>query len=784
MSRLDPSVLRAACDPEIFGFETTADLEDLDEIIGQDRAIAAIQFGIGIGGPGFNIFAMGPSGIGKHHVLDVFLDERAPAEPTPPSWCYVHNFDDPRTPRAIALEPGRATSARDAVEELLREVEVAISAVIEGDEFRQRLRQLHTAYDARHEGALDAAVAAANERDLTLEQTQTGFAIIPRIDGEPAAPEQVLALDEDAQQKINEAREEVEAMLRVMLDDFGTWERDRRRDLLELQRRSIDKAVEPLFAELRDEFADSEEFVAHLHQMEESLVDDPTPFLGEGSEDDPTPSFEHPHSLGVERFSVNVIVDHVPEAGAPVVYQDDPTYENLHGRVEYDSTMGGLTTNFTLIRQGSLHRANGGYLVVDARKLLSDPQSWQELKRTLYAEEIRVPSRSESALAPRALSLDPDPIPLAIKVIVVGERETYFALRELDPDMDELFKVMADFETHMDRTPENITAYTRFIATIARSEGLRPFDCRAVARTVEEGSRMVQHARRLSTHMRLVADLLRASDYCAAQERADVVTATHIECALAAERSRNGRLRDLMLEEVTDGVVRVATDGEAIGEVNGLSVLQFGTSMFGRPARITAAVSPGREVIDIEREVDLGGPIHSKGVMLITGFLAHRYGGDEPLALSATIAFEQSYGPVDGDSASAAETCALLSAIADVPLRQSLALTGAIDQRGRVQAVGGVDAKIEGFFEVCAARGLTGTQGVVIPRTNVQSLMLPAQVIDAVERDEFSVFAVETIDEAMTLLTGLEAAELDERIRARLRKFAQAWAQSGVRARH
>ncbi len=776
MARLDAATLHRTCDPTAFDFDTTRELEDLEQIVGQERAIAAIRFGIGIEGVGFNIFAMGPSGIGKHHVIGVFLDECAPSEDTPPSWCYVHNFEEPGAPRAIALAPGRASAARDTVNELLVEIEVAVRSVVEGADFRQRRRELDATFDARHEAALDAVAAAADEQGLVLEQTANGFAIIPIVDGEPATPELVATLDDAEQNRIDDARDEVSALLRTALEEFPTWERERQHAVRDLQAAGVVVAVAPMFERARDDFFDSDEFVEHLRDFEASVVRDPSPFVPADDVDRPT--FEYPQSLGAQRFGVNIVVDHDAEAGAPVVYQDDPTWENLHGRVEYDGGMGGLTTNFALIRGGSLHQANGGYLVVDARKLLADPHSWEELKRTLYAREIRVPSRSESALAPRALSLDPDPIPLAVKVIMVGERETYYALRELDPDMDELFKVMADFDTHVPRTDDNVLAYARFVARIAQTDDLRPLDRFAVARVVDEGARMAQHSGRLSTQMRLIEDLVSAADYWAAADECDVVGAAHVERALSEERARNGRLRDAMLEELTSELINVATSGETVGEINGLSVIHFGASAFGRPTRISVGVSPGRELIDIEREADLGGPIHSKGVMLLAGFLAHRYGADAPLTLSATIAFEQSYGPIDGDSASAAETCALLSALSGLPIKQSFAMTGALDQRGRIQAVGGVDDKIEGFFEICRLRGLDGIQGVLIPQANAASLMLRRDVVDAVERGEFGVYAVATIDDAMALLTGLSADEIDRRVRDRLKNFALAWSKS------
>jgi len=460
---------------------------------------------------------------------------------------------------------------------------------------------------------------------------------------------------------------------------------------------------------------------------------------------------------------VNVLVDHSESKGAPVVYEDHPTYNNLIGRIEHIAHMGALVTDFNLIKPGALHRANGGYLILDARQLLLQPYAWDGLKRALRSREVRIESLSQVLSLVSTVSLEPEPIPLDVKVVLIGERLLYYLLYQLDPDFGELFKVEADFNEEIPRTPENNLLYARLIGTIARKEGLRPFDRGAVARVIEHSARMADDAEKLSIHLLSTADLLREADYWAGVAGNGVVTADDVQRAIDAQIHRADRLRELVQEEIKRGTILIDTTGERVGQVNGLSVIQLGNFAFGRPNRITARVRLGKgEVVDIEREVELGGPIHSKGVLILSGFLGARYAAERPLSLSASLVFEQSYSGVEGDSASLAELCALLSSLAEVPIRQSLAVTGSVNQHGEVQAIGGVNEKIEGFFDVCKTRGLTGEQGVIIPATNVQHLMLRQDVIEAVKAGQFHIYPVQTVDQGIELLTGIPAGERDE----------------------
>lgn len=770
MKELNADQLYCACDPALLEFETTAELEDLDAIVGQERAVEAIRFGIGIDKEGFNLFAMGPSGIGKHHVIDQFLHERAPSRPTPDDWIYVHNFEEPRYPIGIRMKAGRARDARARVDQMITDLELTVQAVFENEEFRARRRAIHHEFDQRHEDALQALAEDAREYGVALSQTSEGFVVAPMIDGEIVGPEALDAMPTDEREQVEAAREHMQRELRELLDELPRWDRARREALQTLERTAVEAAVAEVVERVAADFGDALEFVEHLDRVLEDVLDDPSIFLPEDEDERPRSAYERLAAAveGVDRYRVNVIVDHSESEGAPIIYEDDPTVENLIGRIEYEALFGALVTNFSLIRAGALHDANGGYLVVDARKLLSDPAAWELLKRTLYAHEIRIDSGRESQAT--TLSLSPDPIPLDVKVILVGERSTYYALREYDPDMDELFKVMADFDTEMDRTPQTVATYARLLATVARRDGLKPLDRTAVARVIEHSARFARDSRKLSTHMRAIADLLRESDYWS---KGEVITAGDVQFAIDAQDRRNGRVHDTLAEQMTDGILVIPTSGQAVGRINGLSVLMFGQSSFGRPTRISATVAPGRgELTDIEREVELGGPIHSKGVLILRGYLASSFATDFPLSLSASVVFEQSYSEVDGDSASLAELCAILSAIAQIPIRQSVAVTGAVDQYGAIRAVGGLNEKIEGFFELCAERGLDGSQGVVMPTSNAPELMLRFDVVTAVREAKFHIWTADTIDEVLELTTGLSATKVRGLVEERLRAFA------------
>ncbi len=767
---LPAAALRRATDPATLGFATTADLPDLEEIVAQERAVAAVRFAIGIRRDGYNLFALGPAGTGKHTVLRQFLARQAATEPVPDDWCYVHDFARPQVPRALRLPAGRGAELRAAMERLVVELRAAIPAAFETDAYRERKEAIEDEFRGRRERALVAFDETARRLGVALIRTPVGMGLAPLHDGQVLGSEDFRKLPEDEQKRVRAAMEGLEEELQGLLHHVQGWEREQREKLRQLDRDVTRFAADHLVDELRSRFDGLPAVLAYLEAVEHDVVDSTEEFIGAAGEgaggSGPTPAggmvgLRVTGEAGsFRRYRVNLLVDNGATKGAPLVYEDNPSYLELIGRAEHVAQLGALVTDFTLIRAGALHRANGGYLVLDALKVLGQPFAWEALKRALRAREIRVESPGQAYSLISTVSLEPEPIPLEVKVALVGERPLYELLAAADPDFLELFKVQADFEEQTDRTPETAAVYARLIATLARREGLRPVDAAGVARILDEAARLAGDAEKLSTHMRSISDLLREADHLALAAGRETTTAADVQAAVDARLQRAGRLRERLHEEIRRGTILVRTEGSTTGQVNGLSVLQLGASAFGSPARITAAVRLGRgEVVDIEREVELGGPLHSKGVLILSGFLGARYAGERPLTLHASLVFEQSYGGVEGDSASLAELCALLSEIAELPLRQSLAVTGSVDQHGLVQPIGGVNEKIEGFFDVCAARGLTAGQGVLIPSANVKHLMLRQDVVEACADGRFAVWPVEAVDEAMELLAGEPAGE-------------------------
>ena len=787
LEALEVHRLRRRCDPSQFEFDTTADLEPVDGIIGQERAVEAILFGIGIQRSGYNLFALGPSGTGKRTTIKRFLDQRAAEQPTPPDWCYVNNFEHPHKPRALKLPPGRGVILQKDMENLIEELRTAIPAAFESEDYRTRRQEIEEEFTERQEEAFNKIQKKAEEEGIALVRTPVGLAFAPVRDGETLGPDAFKELPEEERERLEQKVAELQEDLQETIQKVRAWEREARKRVKELDRQVAMFAVGHRIDELLEKHSDLPEVVSYLEAAKEDVVQNVDDFR-ESEEQQSIPVPVAQADIVPSRFSrykVNVLVDHSDVEGAPVVYEDHPTYNNLIGRVEHVAQMGALVTDFNLIKPGSLHRANGGYLILDARQLLIQPYAWEGLKRVLRSGEIRVESLGQALSLVSTVSLEPESVQLDVKVILIGDRLLYYLLYEHDPDFGELFKVEADFNSETVRDAKQNLAYARMIATLVQQEGLRPFDRGAVARVIERGSRLAGDAEKLSVHLLSIVDLLREADYWADVSGNGAVTAGDVQRAIEAKIRRADRLREKTHEEIERGTVLVETEGSKVGQLNGLSVIRVGDFTFGQPSRITARVRLGKgKVVDIEREVELGGPIHSKGVLILSGFLGARYAADEPLSLSASLVFEQSYVGVDGDSASLAELCALLSALAEVPIGQSFSVTGSVDQMGQVQPIGGVNEKIEGFFDVCKRRGLTGDQGVIIPEANVKHLMLRKDVVEAVEAGEFHVYAVRTVDEALELLTGVPAGERDEKgafpeetvngkVEARLRAFAR-----------
>ena len=764
---LSADLLCRPCDPQQFTFETTADLEDLTEAIGQARAVEAVRFGIGIQQHGYNLFSLGPEGMGKQTMVRRFIEQKAATEPTPPDWCYVNNFDDPPKPLAIRLPVGTGAPFRQDVQQLLDELRASIPAAFESEEYRARRQVIEQEVKDKQQEAFERLHGEAEKRGIAVAHTPTGLVLAPIRNGEVISPEDFQKLPEENRKGIETEMSWVKDRLRSVMRDLPQWEKTGRDKLKELNREVTIFAVGHLIDAVREKYVSLPAVTNYFDAMRQDVVANVDEFLN--PPENPLAAWmgmAQPDgkrgSPFFRRYQVNLLVEHAANHGAPVIYEDDPTFPNLVGKVEYMAQLGALSTDFNLIRGGALHRANGGYLILDALKILQRPYAWEGLKRALGSSTLRIESLGQVLGMVNTISLEPEPIPLRVKIILLGERQLYYLLSQFDPDFNEYFKVAVDFEERMERTPANDFLYARLIATLGREENLATLDRDAVARVIEQSARSVRDAERLSSHRRALLDLLRESDFWAKEDGSEIIRAAHVQSAIDARIRRADRLRERIQEEIRRGTILIDTQGEKVGQVNGLSVLELGQFSFGQPSRITARVRLGRgEVVDIEREVELSGPIHSKGVLILSGFLGSRYALNRPLSLSASLVFEQSYGMVDGDSASSAELYALLSALADAPIRQSFAVTGSVNQHGEVQAIGGVNEKIEGFFAVCNGRELTGEQGVLIPASNVKNLMLRRDVIEAVRAGKFRVYAVETIDQGMEILTGIPAGERD-----------------------
>lgn len=765
------------CRVETLDFETTAELEALAEPIGQERMLEALRFGTGIANHGFNLFVLGPRGFDRHTLLQRFLNDRAAAEPAPPDWCYVHNFAEPNCPRALKLAAGDGQRLRQDMDGFIEELRTGVAAVFESEEYQGRMQDLQEEFEQRQRKDLSAIGEEAGESDIALISTPGGFSLAPMSDGEVLDPKEYEKLSEDRRKAIEEKIAELQKKLQQQIQRVPALRKELRNRIRKLNEEMTGLALGGPVEELKQQWSENSAVNAWIEAAREHVIENAAALRGrDGS--------GPPEGL-LERFRVNLLIDNSETKGAPVVYEDLPGHHHLVGSIEYQMRQGALYTDVSQIRPGALHRANGGYLIIDAERVLTQPLAWQSLKRALFSGDVRIESLERLYGMVSTTSLQPESIPLSLKVVLVGERLLYYLLARHDPDFLELFKVEADFEDHVERSDDNHMLYARMLADLARRSDCPPLERSAVARMIEHASRLADDQRKLSANDRVLRDVLAEAGYLAGEAKSDTVSGAHVEQAIEQRKVRAGRLRQASLEQIGRGTVMISTEGRARGQVNGLSVLQLGDFRFGRPSRITATARPGRgQVVDIEREVKLGGPIHSKGVLILSRFIASRYAPEAELSLSASVVFEQSYGGIEGDSASLAEACALLSAIADVPLAQSLAMTGSINQHGQVQAVGGISEKVEGFFDVCAQAGELAGHGVLIPAANVEHLMVGAQVRAAVADGRFRIYAIETVDEALALLSGRVAGERDEegrfaegsfnrRVADRLEEFAR-----------
>ena len=759
---LSAEALRRTVDPATLGFKTTSEIEPATGLVGQDRALDAIAFGTGMRALDFNVFVLGPPAAGKSTAVRTYLAAPAASRPRPSDWVYVHNFETPAAPNAIPLPAGRARPFAKAMAAALEELAATVPAVFEGEDYQGRRRAVDEEFRAAQEDAFTELTHRAEAQNVTILRTPGGFVMAPMHEGEVVKPEMFAALPQEYREDIARRIEELQKELAAIIEAAPRSEKERRKRLAALNAEVSKRVVDAALAPVRAAFGELPEVAQYLASVGTGLIGDIAVFLSSPRDDQVVPeALDTARDPRLRRFLVNVVVGHDgEEAGAPIHEELNPTYSNLVGRIEHKAQMGALVTDFLLVSPGALHRANGGYLLLDARKLILSAFSWEALKRALKSGEIRIEQPSEFASVLSTETLQPEPIPLDVKVILFGDREIYTLLAAADPEFSRLFKVQADFDDAIERSATNDRAIGGLVASIVQRHALKPVTAAGVARVIEQAARLANDRDKVSIEIGRIADLVREADYWAAQADRDVVDASDVVKAVDSARQRADRIRERSQETISRGIVLIDTDGGKVGQVNGLSVIQLGDLAFGRPVRISARVRFGSgRVTDIEREAKLGGPLHTKGVMLLWGYLAGRYALDSPLALAASLVFEQSYGGVEGDSASSAELYALLSALAEVPIDQGLAVTGSVNQWGEVQAIGGVNEKVEGFFDICKARGLNGRQGVLVPAANVQHLMLRDDIVSAAREGKFKIYPVATIDEGIAVLTGMPAGE-------------------------
>jgi lon-related putative ATP-dependent protease len=761
VNELSAEKIRLTCDSTFMTCETTEGLAPLKEIIGQERAVRALKFGIGIRDHGFNVYVAGWPGTGRTTAVKNFVEEIASKEPVPPDWCYVNNFSNQYEPKAIQLTAGKGKEFQKDVKTLIENIRSALPKAFESEDYSRKREATLRTLEGQRKDLIDKLNAKAQQESFVIQSTPIGLLLIPVIKGKPVSEEEALTLPQKTKDEIQEKRERLEDQLRTTMRQFLDMERRISEEIKKLNRDVALYAIGHLVDDITEKYKGSSEVIAYLKEVQNDILDNLAQFV-KGEEAQPPTPFPLPwmKENPFKKYEVNVVVDNSDLKGAPVIMEANPTYPNLIGRTEKEAQFGALITDFTMIRGGALHKANQGYLIVRIEELIRNPFSYEALKHALRDRRILIEEPEERYGFISVKSLKPQPIPLNAKVIIIGDPYVYQLLFTMDMEFNELFKVKAEFDTTMARTDENVQQYGAFVCALCEKEKLKHLDGSALAKVVEQSSRQADDQQKLSTRFAEIADIIREANFYALQDKSDNVTGVHIMKAIEEKIYRSKLIQEKIQEMITRGVILIGTEDEAVGQVNGLSVSGLGDFEFGTPSRVTASLGLGREgVIDIEREAKMGGPIHTKGVLILSGFLNDKYAKDKPLSLSARLVFEQSYGGVEGDSASSTELYAILSALSGLPIKQSLAVTGSVNQKGEVQAIGGVNEKIEGFFEVCKARGLTGKQGVMIPESNVQNLMLKEEVVDAVKAGKFHLYSVKTIDEGIEVLTGVKAGE-------------------------
>ncbi len=764
MVELPAEKLRLTCDEKLMGCETTEELAPLKEIIGQERAVRALKFGIGIRDHGFNIYVAGWPGTGRTTAVKNFVDEIARVEPVPPDWCYVNNFSNQYEPKALQLPAGKGKEFQKEIKNLIENIRSALPKAFESEDYTKKREETLRGLEIQRKELIDSLNARAQQESFIIQTTPIGLLLIPVIKGKPVTEEEILALPQKTKDEIQEKRGRLESQLRNTMRQFFDMERRIHDEIKKLNRDVALYAIGHLVDDLVEKYKDAPEVTVYLRDVQNDVLDNIAQFV-KGDEPPPQTPFPLPwmKETPFKKYEVNVVVDNSLLKGAPVIMELNPNYQNLIGRTEKEAQFGALITDFTMIRGGALHKANHGYLIVRVEELLRNPFSYDALKHALRDKHIVIEEPEERYGFISVKSLKPQPIPLNMKVILIGDPYVYQLLFTMDMEFNELFKVKAEFDTTMPRTEENAQQYAAFVCMLCEKEKLKHLDGSALAKIIEYSSRQADDQEKLSTRFAEVADIIREANYYSLQEKSENVTGEHIKKAVEEKVYRSKLIQEKIQEMITRGIILIGTEAEVVGQVNGLSVMGLGDFAFGTPSRVTASLGLGREgVVDIEREAKMGGPIHTKGVLILSGYLNEKYAQDKPLSLSARLVFEQNYGGVEGDSASSTELYALLSALSGLPIKQNFAVTGSVNQKGEVQAIGGVNEKVEGFFEVCKAKGLTGAQGVMIPESNVQNLMLKEEVVVAVKEGKFHMYSVKTINEGIEVLTGVNAGERRE----------------------
>lgn len=756
--------LRCICDPRVFKFKNTSQIKPMDEVIGQKRAVQAIEFGLNMKSSGYNIFVTGVEGTGKSTIVRDLVSQHARTQPKPDEWCLVNNFKDHFRPRAIAVPSGTAVRFSQKMGKFVEDLKKDLPKAFEGEGYLKRLSGIKSRFSDKHNRLFQKIERFAAKNNLQILKSEQEIETVPVIDGNPLTSEEYSKLPADDRAVIEANIRRVQEQIELAAVEIDKLNQALHVDVEKLMDEVTLAVVKGRLAKIRSEFKDRTGILDHLDEIEQDIVDNVQYFMpSEEGNTKESGIVKLPPDTNLNRYQINALTDRGPSRGAPVIFETNPTYHNVMGRIEKRAYMGTVTTDFTMVKAGSLLNANGGFLIMDIESLMTHPYVWEALKRTLRAKFLQIEDIAEETVF-GTVSLRPAPVPLEVKVVLLGSYDDFEVLQNYDHRFNKIFKVRADFDYEVEKTADTVQQYARFIARVCEEENLLPFTPKGVATIVEYGEKYVSDKNKLSIRFGPLLGVLKESDYWARKSKARLITDKYVVRAFNEHRFRYNLYEEKVHESYLDNTIMIDVDGEVVGQVNALAVYQIGNFSFGRPARITAETFMGKDgVINIERESKLSGSTHDKGVLILSGYMGRTFAQNYPLNLSISITFEQSYGGIDGDSASSTELYAIISSLAGIPIKQEIAVTGSVNQKGQIQAIGGVNHKIEGFFEVCSANGLTGRQGVMIPRANVKNLMLRKEVVDAVKKRKFHVYQVSTVEEGIEILTGMPAGKADKK---------------------